>query len=145
MRRIASTWNSVVQSTLMMNHPVVGRYFDTLNVRYRYRVVLTSKFQLDVAINHVCNRVVTSWNYLPECIVTTDSVAHFKQLIRTVNFESAVQQAEYGDGACVSRRPQGQQGSACESRRETLLQLSLQTVLQPQQQVCNSQQRYALN
>ena len=50
----------------------------------------TCQFKLDVAKNHFSNRVVSNWNNLPEYIVTSDSIIHFKKALRTVNFESSL-------------------------------------------------------
>ena len=47
-------------------------------------------FRLDVARNHVCNRVVSVWNGLPEHVVTAASLTLFKKYLRTIDFSSYI-------------------------------------------------------
>ena len=49
----------------------------------------TPPFRLDVTKNQFCNRVVSTWNILPERIVNVTSRIQFKKVLHTVNFESA--------------------------------------------------------
>ena len=50
----------------------------------------TSQFKRDVAKNQFCNRVVSNWNNLPDSIVATASIVHFKKALRTAHFEAAL-------------------------------------------------------
>ena len=62
----------------------------TISTRGHRFKLQTSQFKLDVAKNQFCNRVVCNWNTLPDSIVATDTIAHFKKALRTVHFEAAL-------------------------------------------------------
>ena len=62
----------------------------TISTRGHRFKLQTSQFKLDVAKNQLCNRVVCNWNTLPDSIVATDTIAHFKKALRTVHFEAAL-------------------------------------------------------
>ena len=49
-------------------------------------VTKCNAFRLDVARNHVCNRVVSVLNGLPVHVVTADSLILFRKYLRTVYF-----------------------------------------------------------
>ena len=62
----------------------------TISTRGHRFKLQTSQFKLYVAKNQFCNRVVCNWNTLPDSIVATDIIAHFKKALRTVHFEAAL-------------------------------------------------------
>ena len=62
----------------------------TISTRGHRFKLQTSQFKLDVAKNQFCNRVVCNWNTVPDSIVATDTIVHFKQALRTVHFEAAL-------------------------------------------------------
>ena len=62
----------------------------TISTRGHRFKLQTSQFKRDVANNQFCNRVVCNWNNLPDSIVATASIVHFKKALRTAHFESAL-------------------------------------------------------
>ena len=62
----------------------------TISTRGHRFKLQTSQFKLDVAKNQFCNRVVCNRNTLPDSIVATDIIVHFKETLRTVHFEAAL-------------------------------------------------------
>ena len=50
----------------------------TISTRGHRFKLQTSQFKRDVAKNQFCNRVVSNWNNLPDSIVATASIVHFK-------------------------------------------------------------------
>ena len=51
----------------------------TISTRGHRFKLQTSQFKRDVAKNQFCNRVVSNWNNLPDSIVATASIVHFKK------------------------------------------------------------------
>ena len=68
------------------NNPVINTTISTTGHGFKLK---TTPFRLDITKNHFCNRVVSTWNILPECIVNLTSKIQFKKALSTVNFESA--------------------------------------------------------
>ena len=62
----------------------------TISTRGHRFKLQTSQFKRDVAKNQFCNRVVSNWNNLPDSIVATASIVHFKKALRTAHFEAAL-------------------------------------------------------
>ena len=62
----------------------------TISTRGHRFKLQTSQFKRDVAKNQFCNRVVCKWNNLPDSIVATASIVHFKKALRTAHFEAAL-------------------------------------------------------
>ena len=62
-------------------------YFYYFHQRFKLQ---TSQFKLDVANNHLCNLIVCNWSKLPDSIVATDTIDHFKKALCTVYFEVAL-------------------------------------------------------
>ena len=72
---------------LIIRKPLYLYYISTRGHSFKRQ---TSLFKLDVANNQFCNRVVCNWNNLPDSIVATDTIVHFKKALRTVHFEAAL-------------------------------------------------------
>ena len=50
----------------------------------------TTRYRLNIAQNLFFNRVVSTWNGLPQNIVNLESSLSFKKALRTVNFHSLI-------------------------------------------------------
>ena len=50
----------------------------------------TTRCRLNIAHNLFFNRIVSTWNGLPEHIVKIESFLSFKKALRTINFQSLI-------------------------------------------------------
>ena len=66
------------------NNPVINTTISTIGHGFKLKI---TPFRLDK--KKICNRVISTWNILPERIVNLTPKTQFKKALRSANFESA--------------------------------------------------------